>query len=267
MREKDKKKYAELSDEQTVEMYQQGDKKALDYLLFKYGGYIKKIAVYYYNKTNLENEDILSYANIGFMEGVSRYDVNRDGYFMYFSRLWAKTKILLAIDNYNLLIRQPVNRLKDLKKLNMFLTSFNGSTYSMEEIIEATGFSRLKIQEYFLSKNYLKRKQSDSSSFSYTQESNTDIYTMVITEQNKVYKIFHDQDLINSVEKLLDRFDNIEKYILIHSFGLFENIKMDNTEIGECLNVSSERVRQIKDKCIRRFRHSSFTCVLQQYLD
>jgi len=252
MRKKDKQQYINLSDIEVARLYQDGDNLALEYLIHKYNNYIHKVASGYYNRTTLESDDILAEAMIGFMEGVKRYDA--EGYFMYFTGLWMKVKIFVAIDSNSRLIRIPVNRLKDMRKINAFLVKYPIDQFSIEEMAIATGIDEDKISEYI-----------------YSDTSFVDIETQYSLEDTNdhtnIYKNFDSEDLKHDLDELLSSLSEIELYIITRLYGLQGQVKTDKVTIGENLNISSERVRQIKDRVIRRFRHASYSSLLIQYLE
>jgi len=245
--------YTELTDEQLVKIYQnENNNAALEFLIKKYNKFIHKIASGYYWRTNLENEDILSYAYTGFMKGVERYDHTQEGYFMYFTGTWMKTNIFVAIDNESRTIRIPINRLKDMRKIDSLIATGINDYFSFDDIAKLTGIPEKKVEKYMVNNNNI----CDISLFHSLED------TENFTDKNLIKK-----DLIFDLKNLLNTLSKTEQYVLIHSFGLFGSIKMDNTDIGEYLGVSNERIRQIKDKCIRKLRHSSFSSILIQYLD
>lgn len=249
------KKYKDSSDEYLSYEYQQSDEsdnEIMEYLLYKYERYIHKIAGFYYNKTNLTNEDILAYARIGFMEGVKRYDSNRNGYFIYFTGQWMKTKILLAIDDFNRVVRFPVNKLKEFRKIQGYIITDNEENPNIEYLVDKTGLPLKKIYEYLFN--------------NYSLFNINDFYNLRDDDVNISKKLDTD-DLTHDLSNIINEFEESEQYIIIHSFGLFNNQMMDIFDIGEYLNISSERVRQIKNRCIRRLRHSSYTYILKQHLN
>ena len=252
MRKKDRDQYTELSDTEISQMYQQEhDNLALEYLMLKYDNYIHKVASSYYWRTNLENDDILAEARIGFMEGVARYDA--DGYFMYFTGMWMKVKIFVAIDSTSRLIRIPVNRLKDMRKIDSILIKSSYEVYSAYEVAELTGIDVIKVEKYL---------HIDNSII------NIDNYfTAADNSLGDIYSIFDSVDLQHDLVTILSSLPAIEYYIVTRLFGLFGESKMDKSTIGENLNISSERIRQIKDRVIRRLRHSSYSSLLSQYLN
>lgn len=254
MRDKDKKEFLNLKDSEIVKMYHEGNQRALEYLLYKYNNYIHKVSSAYYKKTNLEDDDIFSYATLGFLEGVEKYNTDVDTYFMYFTGMWMKVKILWAIDTYNNVIRIPVNRLKEMRKIKTSLETLqnNNIDVSLDKLESLSGINKNKIKNYISTENYIIKSFKEIDH---------------MYSESSVYSIFDLNDLRHDLEKILNTFSPMEQYIIKHSFGLFENVKIDNTDIGEHFDISSERIRQIKDRCIRRLRHSSYAFILNQYLD
>jgi len=246
-------KYQNFTDEALCLIYQEeATSEVLEYLLYKYERYIHKVAGLYYKKTNLEDDDILAYARIGFMEGVLRYDIFRNGYFMFFVAMWMRTKILLAIDDFNRIIKYPVNRLKEYRKVQS-LSAFALQDFpDIQSIADKTGLQEKQVINYL---------------FSFYSEYDIDSFYNLESKDKSITEELDKSDLKNDINTVLSKFTEIEKYILNRSFGLNDQPVMDIVDIGKHLDISSERVRQIKNKCIRILRHSSYSAILKQHLN
>jgi RNA polymerase primary sigma factor len=252
MRKKDMLKYTDLSDAEIAKRYQDlNDNLALEYLFYKYEKYIHKVASSYYWRTNLENDDILAEAKIGFMQGVQKY--NAEGYFMYFTGLWMKVRMYVAIDNNSRLIRIPVNKLKDMRKIDAIIMNSPYEYFTIEEVAKQTGIEAVKVEKYLFTEN----KIFDINA----------AYSLAAGTSEEIFKKFNASDLQHDIKLLIEKLSKVEQYVLIHLFGLFGETKMDKITISENLNISTERVRQINDKIIRKFRHASFSSVLIQHLN
>ena len=252
MRKKDRDQYAELADDQIATIYQtEQDNLALEYLMLKYEKYINKVASSYYWRTSLENDDILAEARVGFMEGVKRYDA--EGYFMYFTGMWMKVYIYLAIDTTSRLIRIPINRLKDRRKIDSMMVRTPYEYFSSEEIANITGIDIEKVERYLFTNDSI---------------SNIDLYYSLANDQmESIQAIFDVTDLQHDLVNILNTLTSTEYLIITKLYGLVGEDKVDKGTLGENLGISSERVRQIKDRVIRRLRHSSYSALLAQYLN
>ena len=252
MRKKDRDQYTEFTDWQLAIMYQDThDNTAIEMLMIRYENYIHKVASSYYWRTSLDNNDILSEAKIGFMEGVKRY--NADGYFMYFTGMWMKVYIFVAIDTTSRLIRIPVNRLKDMRKIDVITAQSPYEYFSSEEIAEKTGIPIDKVTKYLFTDNKISNIENH--------------YTLEDDNLEGIYSMFDKVDLKHDLYTILATLNETEYYIITRLYGLFGENKMDKDTIGENLKVSSERIRQIKDRVIRNFRHSKYSSLLVQYLN
>ena len=253
MRDKDKAPYIDLTDVELAKLYQEKeDNIAVEILMNRYERYIHKVASSYYWRTNLENEDVLAKAYMGFMQGVKKFDVTKDGYFMYVVGSYIKASIFVEIDNKSRLIRIPVNRLKDMRKIDSMLINSSYEFFTTEEVALYTGIPTDKVYEYLMTENIVY---------------DIDHFENTIKAPNDIYDHFDQKDLENDLRKILNSFTESEYYVITHLFGLFGELKMDKNTIREKLDVSGERIRQIRDKCIRKLRHSSFSSILIQYLD
>jgi RNA polymerase sigma factor (sigma-70 family) len=120
------------------------------------------------------------------------------------------------------------------------------------EVAIQTGVPEKKVIEYLFT--------------SYTEFNLADTYN-IINEEDSITARLDEKDLKNDINKILAQFSKIEQYILINSFGLLDIPSMGILDIGKELNISSERVRQIKNKCIRILRHEFYASILKKYLD
>ena len=101
-----------------------------------------------------------------------------------------------------------------------------------------------------------------------TSESDSGIFSDIIPAGSEydVDKEIISSDLNKDIKRMLSKFSDREKTIIIHYFGLFGIEKMNLSEIGERLDLTRERVRQIKERCIRRFRYRAANKILKGYL-
>ena len=253
MRDKDKAPFIDLSDNELAGIYQEEQSNIVLEILFdRYENYIHKVASSYYWRTSLENDDILSKAYMGFISGVEKFDVEMDGYFMYYVGSYMKASIFIEIDDKSRLVRIPVNRLKDMRKIDSMLINSADEFFTVIEVSEYTGINEDKVYEYLMTTNKVYDIQHLENSLS----SDEDIYSK-----------FNQNDLEYDLQKILNTLTEQEYFIITRLFGLFGNLKMDKSTIKEKLGVSGERIRQVKDRCIRKLRHSSFSSILIQYLD
>jgi RNA polymerase primary sigma factor len=190
---------------------------------------------------------------MGFLTGIDKFDIKRKNYFSYFVGLYVRAVILETIDTYNRTIRIPLNRLKEIRKINTVLIKYEDENIinNIDKISDLTDIPQNKILNYLTTDEY-----TINIDYINSNHGTIDVYKNLVTK-----------DLQHDIHKILNDLSTNERYIIIHYYGLFEEVKMSKKAISEYLGISVERVRQIKNKVIRRFRHSSYSSILIRYLD
>lgn len=205
-----------------------------------------------YQHMGMELGDLINEGNIGLMTAADRFDQSRGFKFISYAVWWIRQSITQALSEYGRIVRMPVNQQNLMKKIERLLNKaalVNGTTPTDEEIAEALGVTPLKVKE-------MKILDGHSSSLDAPagEDSDTAVSDLMV-EQDAVET---DAGLIREslreeIESCMEMLSEKERSIVSMFFGM-NGVEMSCGEIGTRLNLTSERVRQIKERAVRRMR-------------
>ncbi|MBN1897833.1 MAG: sigma-70 family RNA polymerase sigma factor [Spirochaetes bacterium] len=196
-----------------------------------------------YKTDGLSLLDLISEGNIGLIEGIERYDINRGTKISTYVSWWIKQKINLAILNQTHTIRLPKYLYKIIrrcKKISEELTNSIGHPPTMEEIAEKVSIPISKLIEIF---QYTRQPVSLE-----TKVKNKEMELKEIIEDSKSltpFEVVYYMSFVEKVESLISRLKVKEQMVLKMKFGLSGMREYSLSEIGRSLGVSRERARQI----------------------
>ena len=255
-----------LKPEEEIELarkIKKGDHEALGKLTRANLRFVVSIALKYQNQ-GLSLGDLINEGNLGLIKAAERFDESRGFKFISYAVWWIRQSILQAISEQSRVVRLPLNRIGYLNKVGKALCNLEQELErrpSIDEIAEETEMTPDEV--------------SDTIQISRTQFS-LDTHLSWETE-NKLMDVIPDDhqpppddwilydSLRIEIKSVLSTLTDREAKILKLSFGL-EGPPLTLEAIGEMFNLTRERVRQIKEKGLRKLRHSSRSLKLQHYL-
>lgn len=258
----DIKQYPVLTEDEENELLiriKNGDEEARTKLINCNLKFVFAVAKCYANDDKLL--DLVNEGNIGLMTAIEYYNINSNNRFLSYAIWYIRRSINYYLINDNLMIRRTNNAKVSTKLHNINNNYFceNGRYPTESEIIDILE-KEYKIKIQHESDLYDLKTESINSTFdddeSNTYE-NTKEYVIKTSTFNNYEKDMEDEDNAFLVEKYLSIFNERERTILEMKFGLgnYRNNPIENnSDIGEELGLSSERVRQILNKCIKKMR-------------
>jgi len=255
-----------VSVEEEVELAQRirkGDRKALERLTKANLRFVVSVAKQYQNQ-GLSLPDLINEGNVGLIKAAEKFDETRGFKFISYAVWWIRQSILQAIAEQSRIVRLPLNQVGSVNKINRMLNKFeqeNERRPSIDEISEHVDLPKDKIDEA-LSVN--SRHVSVDAPFA-EGEDNTLLDVLVgedtpTTDRELVMESLRSE--INSALKILSP---RERSIIEAFFGINQSEKTLE-EIGSKYGLTRERVRQIKEKAIRRLRDNTQNKLLKSYL-
>jgi len=241
-----------------------GDHEALEKLTKANLRFVVSIALKYQNR-GLSLGDLINEGNLGLITAAKRFDESRGFKFISYAVWWIRQSILQAISEQSRVVRLPLNRISDLNKVGKAMGN-------LEQELER----RPSTNEIAKETEMTPDEVSDTIQISMTHSS-LDAPLNQGTE-NKLLDIIKDEhqptpdngllddSLRIQIQGVLSTLTDREAKILKLSFGL-EGPPLTLEVIGEKFNITRERVRQIKEKGLRKLRHPSRSLKLQSYLD
>ncbi len=242
----------------------QGDKGALEKLTKANLRFVVSVAKNYQNQ-GLSLADLINEGNIGLIKAAKRFDETRGFKFISYAVWWIRQAILQALAEQSRIVRLPLNRVGTLHKIGKISSSLEqtyGRIPSPNEIAKELELSESEVSDTLkISNSHLSLDQPFSVS-----EDNSLIDILEDEFQPGPDEALLDMSLRVEIEKALDTLTAREAEVINLYFGLNAEKALTLEEIGARFNLTRERVRQIKEKAIRRLRHASRSRSLRAYL-
>lgn len=256
-----------VSVEEEVELAQrirQGDQRALEKLTKANLRFVVSVAKQYQNQ-GLSLQDLINEGNIGLIKAAQKFDETRGFKFISYAVWWIRQSILQALAEQSRIVRLPLNQVGSVNKINKVLSKFeqeNERRPSVAELAEELNIEEDKISEVLRVSG---RQVSVDAPF---QDGEENCLLDVLTNDDAPHT-----DSPMDKESLCSELDNIlsavlkdrEKKVIIMSFGIGCHEK-SLEEIGDQLGLTRERVRQIKEKSLRKIKNDPGSKILLKYL-
>ena len=252
--------------EEEVELAQRikkGDQEALEKLTKANLRFVVSVAQQYQNQ-GLSLPDLINEGNLGLIKAAEKFDETRGFKFISYAVWWIRQSILQALAEQSRIVRLPLNQVGSLNKINKALARFeqeNERTPSPEELAVVLDIPKEKVSDTLRVSG---RHVSVDAPFADGEDNNL-LDVLVNTDSPNADRGLINESLSIEVERALATLTERERDIIKYFFGIGCS-EMTLEEIGEKFGLTRERVRQIKEKAIRRLRNSSRNKHLQSYL-
>ncbi|WP_297889399.1 RNA polymerase sigma factor RpoD/SigA [Sulfurihydrogenibium sp.] len=245
-------------EKEILERIKSGDKEAFKKLVISNLRFVINVAKRYAGY-GIPLQDLISAGNIGLIEAAKRFDPSKGVRFISYAIWWIKQSILNAISVEGDIIKKPSKIQSISQKINnayYYLKDSLNREPSVEEIQNLLKRENIEIDKEIIESN-LFFKQHFVSLDTPILDSDESIFLSDIISQTgteDIEKDLKEEDLLKSVDELLDSLSEREKQIIIHRFGLYGEEPKTLKEVGEIVGISRERVRQIEKRLIKKLR-------------
>ena len=252
--------------EEEVELAQRirkGDQRALEKLTRANLRFVVSVAKQYQNQ-GLSLPDLINEGNLGLIKAAEKFDETRGFKFISYAVWWIRQSILQALAEQSRIVRLPLNQVGSLNKINKAFSRFEQEHErrpSPEELAETLDLPAEKVADTLRVSG---RHISVDAPF-VEGEDNSLLDVLVNDDSPVADKTLINESLSTEVERALATLTERERDIIRLFFGI-NCQEMTLEEIGEKFGLTRERVRQIKEKAIRRLRPSSRSKLLKTYL-
>ena len=256
-----------LTPEQEIELAIQiknGDQSAMEKLTKANLRFVVSVAKQYQNQ-GLSLGDLINEGNLGLIKSVRRFDETRGFKFISYAVWWIRQSILQALAEQSRIVRLPLNRVGALNKIGKAYSNLKQEFErepSAEEMAEAL---EMDVEEISDAMKLSSKQVSVDAPFSLGDE-NSLLDVIQNDQQPSPDNELISESLKTEVKSVLATLPEREAEVIRLYFGLDGEYPMTLEEIGEKFNLTRERVRQIKEKAIRRLRHNSKSNILKAYL-
>lgn len=242
----------------------QGNKRALDKLVKSNLRFVVSVAKQYQNQ-GLKLSDLINEGNLGLVKAAKRFDETRGFKFISYAVWWIRQSILQALAEQSRIVRLPLNKIGSINKINKmyaFLEQENERPPSAEEIAKKLDMTVNDVKESM--KNSGRHVSMDAPLI---EGEDSNLYDVLNSGEspNPDRQLLH-ESLRIEINRALETLTPREADVVKLYFGLGEHQPMTLEEIGETFDLTRERVRQIKEKAIRRLKHTSRSKILMTYL-
>ncbi len=254
---KDIAKHKALASKEEAEMarrIKKGDKKAVEILVKANLRFVVSVARNYQNQ-GMPLADLINEGNLGLIRAAYRFDEKKNFKFISYAVWWIRQAILQGLADHSRIVKVPLNRVATIHKVGKaravleqrFRRLPNDKEIADElEISEAEVTSTLKISNRHASLDAPIKDESGGSLFDIIRSD----------EQEDTDKKAIEDSITREIEKVLETLTDREQNVVCMYFGIGEETSYTLEEIGQQLQITRERVRQIKDAALRKLRRS-----------
>lgn len=255
------------SEEEVVlaQRIQDGDEAALEKLVKANLRFVVSVAKQYQNKS-LTLNDLINEGNLGLIKAAQKFDHTRGFKFISYAVWWIRQSIMQALAEHSRLVRIPLNKVGSLNKINKAMAELEQKYNRAPTDQELAEILEMDDKELKGTLSARTRHVSVDAPFA-EGESNS---LLDVLEDDTIESTDGDLEYTNSLqietERSLATLDPREQQVLRMYFGIGEQTAISLEQIAETLNITRERVRQIKEKAIKKLQHDSRNRLLIDYL-
>ena len=255
-----------VSTDEEVELakrIRQGDKNALERLVKANLRFVVSVAKQYQGQ-GLELTDLINEGNVGLINAAMKFDETRGFKFISYAVWWVRQSILQALADKSRLVRLPLNQIGYVSKVNHFYHDFmqkNNRAPSLDEVADALGMEKSKVNAALLTSG----KHISMTAPLIADEDSCLLDLLTNDDKGNADSSLISDSLKEEVHHALDLLPERESQVIRMYFGI-NTPELSLEEIGEKLNLSRERVRQIKEKALTLLRNAQIGSVLKEYL-
>jgi len=257
-----------ITAEEEVELAQKikkGNQRALEKLVNANLRFVVSVAKQYQNQ-GLTLPDLINEGNFGLVKAAQRFDETRGFKFISYAVWWIRQSILQALAEQSRVVRLPLNKIGSINKINKtfsYLEQAHERPPSAEEIAEELGLSVSEVKQSL--KNTGKHISMDAP-FAEGEDSN--LYDVISASETPM----PDTELVKEsireeIGRVLDTLSEREADVVKLYYGIGQSSTMTLDEIGNTFDLTRERVRQIREKAIRKLRKSAKSDLIQSFID
>lgn len=218
-----------------------------------------------YQGSGLRLSDLINEGNIGLVKAAKRFDETRGFKFISYAVWWIRQSILQAISEQSRMVRLPLNKIGDLSKIKKAASSLEQVYQRQPNVMEIAGELDMNSDQVRLAMKNSGKHVSMDAPFEVGESSNLYNVTPSKDATSPDANLIMDS-LTMDMNQALKGLPSREREVIRLYYGLGERNPKSLSEIGELFDLTRERVRQIREKAIRKLRSKSHNQVLQSYL-
>jgi RNA polymerase primary sigma factor len=249
---------------QLAQRIKQGDKAALEKLTKANLRFVVSVSKQYQNQ-GLSLPDLINEGNLGLIKAAQRFDETRGFKFISYAVWWIRQSILQALAEQSRIVRLPLNKIGAINKINKAYAKLE-QQYEREPNADEIA-TLLEISENEVKESMRNSGRHVSMDAPLIQDEENTMYDVLRTEDSITPETgLLYESLRKEIERAISTLTTRESDVVKLYFGLDGKHPLTLEEIGEKFDLTRERVRQIKEKAIRRLKHTNRSKILKSYL-
>ena len=257
-----------ITAEEEVELAQrirEGDQLALEKLTNANLRFVVSVAKQYQNQ-GLKLPDLINEGNVGLVKAAKRFDETRGFKFISYAVWWIRQSILQALAEQSRVVRLPLNKIGVINKINKAFSHLEQDLQRPPAVDEISKELEMPLTQIKAAMKNSGRHLSMDAPFK-EGENDSNLYDVLSSGESPN----PDDDLMQDslsieINRALDTLSTREADVIRLNYGIGNQPAMTLQEIGDTFDLSRERVRQIREKGIRRLKHQSKNKILKKYL-
>ncbi|WP_088324029.1 sigma-70 family RNA polymerase sigma factor [Polaribacter tangerinus] len=241
-----------------------GDNRALDQLVSANLRFVVSVAKQYQGQ-GLKLSDLINEGNLGLVKAAKRFDETRGFKFISYAVWWIRQSIMQALAEQSRIVRLPLNKIGSISKINKIYARLEQDGQrrpTNKEISEQLDMSENDVEQAM--KNSGKHVSMDAP---FREGEDANLYNVLrFDESPKPDKELIAQSLKIEIDRVLDTLTSKEAKVIKMFYGIGDETQSSLTEIGEKFDLTRERVRQVKQRALKRLQTKSKTQMLRTYL-
>lgn len=257
-----------ITAEDEVELAQrikQGDSIALEKLVKANLRFVVSVSKQYQNQ-GLTLPDLINEGNLGLIKAAQRFDETRGFKFISYAVWWIRQSILKAAADNSRTIRLPHNRLGEIQKINRASSEFEQTMEREPTDAELSEILDMDVEKIQNSRKMSKKQSSLDAPMANDDDNNSLVSVIESVDSPSPSDSLIHESLSTDIERTLQFLKGMEAEVIRLFYGLSDRKEMTLEEIGNHFGLTRERIRQIKERGLRRLKRLSRTNNLQTYL-
>ncbi|MBQ0738251.1 RNA polymerase sigma factor RpoD/SigA [Aquimarina celericrescens] len=257
-----------ITADEEVELAQrirEGDQRALEKLTNANLRFVVSVAKQYQNQ-GLKLPDLINEGNVGLVKAATRFDETRGFKFISYAVWWIRQSILQALAEQSRVVRLPLNKIGVINKINKAYSHLEQSLERPPSAPEVAKELDMPVSQVKAAMKNSGRHLSMDAPFK-EGENDSNLYDVLSSGESPNPDDSLMQDSLSiEINRALDTLSTREADVIRLNYGIGNQPAMTLQEIGDTFDLSRERVRQIREKGIRRLKHQSKNKILKKYL-
>ncbi|MHB0754838.1 sigma-70 family RNA polymerase sigma factor [Polaribacter sp. M15] len=241
-----------------------GNQRALDTLVQANLRFVVSVAKQYQGQ-GLKLSDLINEGNLGLVKAAKRFDETRGFKFISYAVWWIRQSIMSALAEQSRIVRLPLNKIGSISKIKKVYSKLEQRSERIPTYVEIANELDTTVSNVAQSMKNSGKHLSMDAPFREGEDSN--LYNVLRSDESpRPDKDLMKESLTTEIDRALSKLTHKEAKVIKMFYGLGNHTPSSLTEIGETFDLTRERVRQVKQRAIRRLQNKSKNEVLRYYL-